>query len=54
MGKSQQQKCTQYAPFTKMECDYLNGWIKKRPYMQIIASNPEEEEKVSKETTKHV
>ena len=24
------QKHTQYAPSTKTECDYLNGWIKKK------------------------
>ena len=30
-GECQQQKQTQNAPSTKTECDYLNGWIKKRP-----------------------
>ena len=25
-----QQKHTQHAPSTKTECDYLNGWIKKK------------------------
>ena len=25
---------TQYAPSTKTECDYLNGWIKKRSHTQ--------------------
>ena len=27
-------KHTQHAPSTKTECDYLNGWIKKRSYTQ--------------------
>ena len=27
-------KHTQDAPSTKMECDYLNGWIKKQPHTQ--------------------
>ena len=30
MGECQQQKQTQHAPSMKMECDYLNGWIKKK------------------------
>ena len=34
MGECQQQKHTQHAPSTKMECDYLNGWIKKRSHTQ--------------------
>ena len=34
MGECGQQKHTQHAPFTKTECDYLNGWIKKRSYTQ--------------------
>ena len=29
-----QQKHTQHAPSTKTECDYLNGWIKKRSHTQ--------------------
>ena len=29
MGECRQQKYTQHAPYTKTECDYLNGWIKK-------------------------
>ena len=29
MGECRQQKHTKHAPSTKMECDYLNGWIKK-------------------------
>ena len=29
MGECRQQKRTQHAPSTKMECDYLNGWTKK-------------------------
>ena len=29
-----QQKHTQHAPSTKMECDYLYGWIKKRSHTQ--------------------
>ena len=29
MGECWQQKHTQHAPSMKMECDYLNGWIKK-------------------------
>ena len=28
MGECQQRKHIQQAPFTKMECDYLYGWIK--------------------------
>ena len=27
-------KNTQHAPSTKTECDYLNGWIKKRSHTQ--------------------
>ena len=27
-GECRQQKHTQHAPSMKMECDYLNGWIK--------------------------
>ena len=27
-------KHTQHAPSTKTECDYLNGWIKKRSHTQ--------------------
>ena len=34
MGECRQQKHTQHAPTTKTECDYLNGWIKKRSHMQ--------------------
>ena len=33
-GECRQQKHTQHAPFTKTECDYLNGWIKKRSHTQ--------------------
>ena len=33
-GEGRQQKHTQHAPFTKTECDYLNGWIKKRSHTQ--------------------
>ena len=33
-GECRQQKHAQHAPSTKMECDYLNGWIKKRSHMQ--------------------
>ena len=29
-GECQQQKSTQYAPSTKTEYDYLNGWFKKQ------------------------
>ena len=29
-GECRQQKHTQHAPSTKTECDYLNGWIKKK------------------------
>ena len=29
-GEWRQQKHTQHAPSTKTECDYLNGWIKKK------------------------
>ena len=34
MGECRQQKHTQHAPSTKMECDYLNGWIKKWSHTQ--------------------
>ena len=34
MGECRQQKHTQHAPSTKTECDYLNGWIKKRSHTQ--------------------
>ena len=57
MGECQQQKDTQYAPSTKRECDYLNGWIKKNKKTitsakitlkmvnpRDIAGNAEEEE----------
>ena len=30
----QQQKHSQHSPSTKTECDYLNGWIKKRSHTQ--------------------
>ena len=33
-GECRQQKHTQHAPSTKTECDYLNGWIKKRSHAQ--------------------
>ena len=33
-GECWQQKHTQHAPSTKKECDYLNGWIKKRSHRQ--------------------
>ena len=33
-GECWQEKHTQHAPSTKTECDYLNGWIKKRSQMQ--------------------
>ena len=33
-GECQQQKHTQHAPSTKTECDYLNGWIKRRSHLQ--------------------
>ena len=31
-GECRQQKHTQHTPSTKTECDYLNGWIKKRSH----------------------
>ena len=34
MGECRQQKHTQHAPSTKTECDYFNGWIKKRSHAQ--------------------
>ena len=34
MGECRQQKHTQHAPSTKTECDYLNGWIRKRSHTQ--------------------
>ena len=47
-------KHTQHKPSTETECDYLNGWIKKRSHMQKshpkwwtprdIPGNAEEEE----------
>ena len=33
-GECRQQKHTQHSPATKTECDYLNGWIKKRSHTQ--------------------
>ena len=33
-GEYRQQKHTQHAPSMKTECDYLNGWIKKRSHTQ--------------------
>ena len=33
-GECWQQKHTQHTPSTKTECDYLNGWIKKRSHTQ--------------------
>ena len=33
-GECRQQKHTQHAPSTKMEYDYLHGWIKKPLHMQ--------------------
>ena len=33
-GECRQQKNTQHAPSTKTECDFLNGWIKKRSHTQ--------------------
>ena len=33
-GECRQQKHTQHAPSTKTECDYHNGWIKKRSHTQ--------------------
>ena len=33
-GECRQQKHTQHAPFTKTECDYLNGWITKQLHTQ--------------------
>ena len=33
-GECRQQKHTQHAPSMKTECDYLNGWIKKRSHTQ--------------------
>ena len=49
-GECQQQKHTQHAPSTKMECDYLSGWIKKKSHKnptkncepKDIAGNTEE------------
>ena len=38
MGECQQRKHTQHAPFTKMECDYLYGWIKKTVTYAKISS----------------
>ena len=33
-GECRQQKHTQHAPSMKTECDYPNGWIKKRSHTQ--------------------
>ena len=60
MGECQQQKHIQNAPFMKMECNYLYGWIKKKIVFkqshkqtnliqrwwtpETIAGNTEEEE----------
>ena len=54
-----EQKHIQHVPFTKMESDYLNGWIKNRSYTQIshkmvnpwdIAGNAEEKKKTKRMT----
>ena len=34
MGECWQEKHTQHAPSTKMECDYLNSWIKQQSLTQ--------------------
>ena len=53
-GRIPATKNTKHAPSTKMECDYLNGWIKKPSHTQksdlkwwtpeILLENAEEEE----------
>ena len=45
-----QQKHTQHAPSTKTECDYLNGWIKKRSHTQ--KSHPKAGERKKKKKKK--
>ena len=39
MGEHWQQKHTQHAPSTKMECDYLYGWIEKGSHMTKFHQN---------------
>ena len=46
-GECQQQKHTQHAPSTKTECDYLNGWIKKRSHTQKISPKSGEPQRYS-------
>ena len=45
-GECRQQKHSQHAPSTKTECDYLNGWIKKRSH--TLKSHPGERKKKKK------
>ena len=47
MGECRQQKHTQQAPSTKTECDYLNGWIKKRSHTQKISPKSGEPQRYS-------
>ena len=35
------QKLIQYTPSSKMECDYLNGWIKRWSHSQNLTQNSE-------------
>ena len=41
MGECWQQKHTEHAPTTKMECDYLNGWIEKLVTCKNLTQNGE-------------
>ena len=59
MGEFRQQKHTQNAPSTKTECDYLDGWIKKRSRKNLTQKvvNPrdiagERKKKNNKQTNK--
>ena len=41
MGDCHQQKHTQHASSAKMECDYLNGWIKNSHMRKNLPQNGE-------------
>ena len=40
-GECKQQKHTQHSPSMKMECDYLNGWIKNGHMRKNLTQNSE-------------
>ena len=45
MGECWQQKHTQHAPSTKMECDYLSGWIRNSHIRKNLTQNCEPRDK---------